>query len=166
MANIQIAQDTNVAMDADVNIENITPMFASGKRAYTATLYVHKDGSGSDGSSWTEAYTDIQSAVNAASEDNNDFTIIYIGPGTYDVDSATGLDIDGERIALKGAGITLAVVRDTFLSDHCVTVLKVSDRTVTLADPVLGKRLISHEQFEKVWRFSGVVLKRDSTQSI
>ena len=66
---------------------------------------------------------------------------------------------------LRNAGITLAVVRDAFLSDHCVTVLEVSDRMVTIADPVLGKTLMSHEQFEKIWRFSGIVLKREPTQS-
>jgi hypothetical protein len=66
---------------------------------------------------------------------------------------------------LRNAGITLAVVRDAFLSDHCVAVLEVSDYMVTIADPVLGRTLMSHEQFEKIWRFSGIVLKRVSTQS-
>jgi hypothetical protein len=37
---------------------------------------------------------------------------------------------------LKDASVTLAVVKDVFLSDHCVAVLDVSDRTVTVADPV------------------------------
>jgi hypothetical protein len=64
---------------------------------------------------------------------------------------------------LKNAGITLAVVRDGFMNSHCVTVLGVSDYVITIADPVMGRRLMSYEQFEKVWRFSGIVLKRDST---
>jgi hypothetical protein len=67
---------------------------------------------------------------------------------------------------LKGCGIILAVVKETFLTDHCVAVLDVSDRMVVIADPVLGKMNISHEQFEKIWRFSGIVLNRDSSQSI
>ena len=67
---------------------------------------------------------------------------------------------------LRNAGITLAVVRDGFMSSHCVTVLEVSDHIITIADPVVGRRLMSHEQFEKVWRFAGIVLKRDSMQSI
>ena len=67
---------------------------------------------------------------------------------------------------LRDAGVTLAVVRDKFLSDHCVAVLEVSDGTVIVADPVSGKMLISHKQFEKIWRFSGIVLKREFTQSI
>jgi len=67
---------------------------------------------------------------------------------------------------LKDAGVTLAVVKDAFLSDHCVAVLEVSDGMVTIADPVWGRTLLSHKQFEKIWRFSGIVLKRDSMQSI
>lgn len=67
---------------------------------------------------------------------------------------------------LRDAGLTLAMVKDSFLLDHCVAVLEVSDRMVIFADPVLGKKSMSHSQFEKVWRFSGIVLKRESTQSI
>jgi hypothetical protein len=67
---------------------------------------------------------------------------------------------------LKNAGITLAVVRDGFMNSHCVTILDVSDFMVTIADPVVGRTLMSREQFEKVWRYSGIVLKRDSLQNI
>ncbi len=67
---------------------------------------------------------------------------------------------------LRSAGITLAVIRDGFMNSHCVTVLGVSDYMVTIADPVVGRMLMSHKQFEKVWLFSGIVLKRDSTQNI
>jgi len=66
---------------------------------------------------------------------------------------------------LKDMGIILAVVKSALLSDHCVAVLEVSDRMITVADPVVGKELLSHKQFEKIWRFSGIVLKRDSAQS-
>ncbi len=63
---------------------------------------------------------------------------------------------------LKGAGITLAVLKDAFLTDHCVAVIGVSDNTVTIADPVTGRRLMSYSQFERIWRFCGIVLKRDA----
>jgi len=72
----------------------------------------------------------------------------------------------GSVAELEEAGLTLAVIRDTFLCDHCVAVLEVSDRTVTVADPVVGRRLMSREQFEKLWRFTGLVLKMDSPRSI
>jgi len=35
-----------------------------------------------------------------------------------------------------------------------------------VADPLAGTKLMSHEQFEKIWRFSGIVLERERTQSI
>ncbi len=66
---------------------------------------------------------------------------------------------------LKDAGLTLAVVKSALLTDHCVAVLEVSDKMVTVADPVAGKKVLSHKQFEGIWRFSGIVLKRDSAQS-
>jgi len=66
---------------------------------------------------------------------------------------------------LREAGLTLAVVKSAFLSDHCVAVLEVSDKMITLADPAIGRMSISHEQFEKIWRFSGLVLKRDSSNT-
>ena len=67
---------------------------------------------------------------------------------------------------LRNAGLTLAMVRDSFLLDHCLAVLEVSDQTITVADPLAGTKLMSHEQFEKIWRFSGIVLERERTQSI
>jgi len=67
---------------------------------------------------------------------------------------------------LKNAGLTLAIVRDKLLSDHCVAVLEVSVRTVSIADPVVGRKLMSHRQFEKIWRFTGIALNLDSMQSI
>ncbi len=67
---------------------------------------------------------------------------------------------------LRIAGVTLAVVRDAFLLDHCLAVLEVSDEAITVADPVMGTRSMPHRQFEKIWRFSGIVLERDSVQSI
>ena len=66
---------------------------------------------------------------------------------------------------LRSAGITLAVVRDAFLSDHCVAVLEVLDKMVVIADPVAGRQLMSVEQFERIWRFTGIVLKRDIAES-
>jgi len=62
---------------------------------------------------------------------------------------------------LKEAGLTLAVVKNSFLSDHCVTILDVSDGFVTFADPVCGRKTISNDEFEKIWRFAAIVLKRD-----
>jgi hypothetical protein len=67
---------------------------------------------------------------------------------------------------LKNAGLTLIMVSDSFLLDHCLAVLEVSDEAVTVADPMAGMMSIPYEQFRKIWRYSGIVLERDSSQSI
>ncbi len=67
---------------------------------------------------------------------------------------------------LRKAGVTLAVVRDAFLVDHCLVVLEVLDHAVAVADPVTGVELMPYEKFEKIWRFSGIVMERDSVQNI
>ena len=84
--------------------------------------------------------------------------------------SAEGLSCRYRRFdsiaQLKNAGITLALVREAFFMDHCLAVLEVSDDAVTVADPVTGMRLMPYEQFEKIWRFCGIVLQRNPLQSI
>jgi len=49
-------------------------------RAITATLRVSPNGDNSDGSSWIKAYTSIPAALNAASTNPNDCTLIMISP--------------------------------------------------------------------------------------
>ena len=66
---------------------------------------------------------------------------------------------------LAKSGITLAVVRSALLKDHCVTVLGVSDKAVIVADPMTGIAAVPHEQFQAIWRFSGIVLSRSSQLS-
>ena len=84
--------------------------------------------------------------------------------------SAEGLKCKYRRFdsidQLKKAGITLAVVRDAFMLDHCLVVLEVLDHAITVADPVTGMELMPYEKFKKMWRFSGIVLERNSVQRI
>jgi hypothetical protein len=81
-----------------------------------------------------------------------------------------GLDCSFRRFdsigQLKQAEITLVVLKDHLLSDHCAAVLEVRDDVVVLADPVRGPDIITHEQFAKVWRFSGIALSRVQSNSI
>ncbi len=63
---------------------------------------------------------------------------------------------------LNTGGITLAVVRDAFLYDHCIAVLNISEDNVIVADPALGKMAIPLDEFRKMWRFAGIVLKRNA----
>ena len=84
--------------------------------------------------------------------------------------SAEGLKCKYRRFdsidQLKKAGITLAVVRDAFMLDHCLVVLEVLDHAIAVAAPVTGMELMPYEKFKKMWRFSGIVLERNSVQRI
>ena len=60
---------------------------------------------------------------------------------------------------LKDADLTLAIVKSSFLSDHCIVVLGVTDQKVFLADPVSGEIQMTRSRFEKIWRFTGIALK-------
>ncbi len=64
---------------------------------------------------------------------------------------------------LKQAGLTLALVKFALLLDHYVTVLDVTDQTITVGDPLNGKQMLSHDEFAKRWRFVGLTLKRFNT---
>jgi ABC-type bacteriocin/lantibiotic exporter with double-glycine peptidase domain len=61
---------------------------------------------------------------------------------------------------LKSAGLTLAVVKFGFLTDHMVAVFEVNDKEVIVGDPSKGLTRLSHDEFRAKWRFIGVVLKR------
>lgn len=61
--------------------------------------------------------------------------------------------------------VTLAIVKDAFMLDHCVAILDVGEESVVIGDPVLGRRKMSHKQFEKMWRFYGIVMQRPAAQS-
>lgn len=61
---------------------------------------------------------------------------------------------------LRQAGLTLAVVRFSFLVDHYVTVLNVNNLAVKIGDPLNGIQTLSREDFQKEWRFCGIVLNR------
>ncbi len=65
---------------------------------------------------------------------------------------------------LRDADVTLVVVKDHFLADHCIAVLDVGDDNVVVADPVLGRCVISREKFAHKWRFSGIAIKRHLTE--
>ena len=75
-------------------------------RAYTATLHVSPDGTGADGLSWRTAYTTIQAALDAASTDANELTLILIAPQTganhYDIATA-GDPSWSANVILKGS---------------------------------------------------------------
>jgi hypothetical protein len=56
--------------------------------------------------------------------------------------------------------VTLAVIKFSLLEDHWVTVLEVTDSEVILGDPIGGLVKMSYDDFQKKWRFIGIVLQR------
>lgn len=77
--------------------------------------------------------------------------------------AASGVDCQFRQFdsvnQLKDADVTLAVIKDAFLLDHCVAILDVTDKIVIIGDPILGKIQMSHKDFQSVWRFYGIALK-------
>jgi len=63
---------------------------------------------------------------------------------------------------LKNAGMTLAVIKYSFMLDHYVAVLEVTQDQIVVGDPMRGKISLAREEFERRWRFVGVVLRRSS----
>jgi hypothetical protein len=62
--------------------------------------------------------------------------------------------------ALPREGAVIALMKFALFIDHYVTVLDVTPQTVTVGDPLFGKTILSRVDFEKRWRFAGVVLNR------
>ena len=83
------ATAVNLAV-AQTSIDDSIGSGISG-RVITATLYVSPGGDDSDGSSWAKAYQTIQGALDAASTDANDCTLILVAPhATYYNINTTG----------------------------------------------------------------------------
>ena len=61
---------------------------------------------------------------------------------------------------------TLAVMREGFMLDHCVTILKITRTDVLFADPSSGLCSMSKPAFEAAWRHTGIVLSRPRFFSI
>jgi predicted double-glycine peptidase len=60
----------------------------------------------------------------------------------------------------------LAVVKYSFMVDHYVTVLDVDKDRIVVGDPAAGKLTYTRSQFERRWRFRGVVLRRETSGGI
>lgn len=83
-------------------------------KAVTATLYVSPNGSNTNGRTWAEAYNTIQTALDAASTDANDLTLIMISPHAtnYDINTTGDPTWTGNYI-LKGSHRNWAKIKNT-----------------------------------------------------
>lgn len=86
-------------------------------RAVTATLRVSANGTGADGLSWRTAYTTIQDALDAASTDEDECTLILISPHTtnYDINRA-GDPTWAANVILMGTHRNWAKIKNTHAS--------------------------------------------------
>lgn len=117
-------------------IYNINPLYEglgtiAVNRTVTAVLHVSPNGSGTDGRSWTKAYQTIQDALNAASTDVNEVTLILIaintGPSNnYDINTTGDPTFTGNYI-LMGTHRTWAKIKNEHIG--ATSVLKFTGYT-------------------------------------
>ena len=62
---------------------------------------------------------------------------------------------------VKGREPVLAVIRFGTLVDHYVVIMKVQDNRVEIADPLKGLVTMTPDQFERIWRGTGISVSRD-----
>lgn len=127
----------------DKLIERQEDMLGNTDRANTATLRVSPDGSGADGLSWRTAYQTIQDALDAASTDPNDSTLILIAPHAtfYDINT-TGDPTWTGNYALRGVHRIWSAIRNEHASATSVFKftgkVSITDLAIFTADEVNG----------------------------
>jgi predicted double-glycine peptidase len=62
---------------------------------------------------------------------------------------------------LRGKEPLIAIVKYSYMIDHYVAVLSVTDTDVVLGDPLEGIRKCTHEEFEKEWRKCVIVVEKN-----
>lgn len=90
-----------------------TAMMMLGMAA-TATLHVSPNGNNLDGSSWDKAFQNLSEALDAASTNTDDLTLISISPHTtnYDIDT-TGDPTWAANVLLKGSYRNWSKIKNT-----------------------------------------------------
>jgi len=102
---------------------------ATLERAVSATLRVSPNGTGVDGLSLRTAFTTIQDALDAASTDDEDATLIIISPhgaGYYDIDT-TGNPTWAANVILLGTHRNWAKIKNDHLG--ATSILKLTGRS-------------------------------------
>ncbi len=100
---------------------------------YNDVLFVSPDGNNTDGTTWTNAYTTIPTALAAANSDSNSMTLVEISAGTHDI-NVTGNPSYAVNVHLRGAGKHLTVIKNDHGSATAVikftSFIKISDLTI------------------------------------
>lgn len=129
-------KEDTAASDSVIGLsKNQLPQIGAGiaGRAVTATLYVSPNGSGEGGKTWRDAYTTIQAALDAASTDVNECTLILVGINTgsifYDIDTTGDPTYEGNYI-IKGTHRTWQKIKNT--NSGATSVLKFTGYTALI----------------------------------
>ncbi len=124
----------NKSIEQITALDSLVGNSVSG-RAITETLCVSPDGDGSDGSNWVKAYTTVQDALDAASTDANDCTLILIAPHAtnYDINT-TGDPTWTGNYEIKGSHRNWAKIKNNHASATSIMKFtgKVSIEDVTI----------------------------------
>jgi len=78
---------------------------------YTNILYVHKDGDNSNGLTWETGYNTVKTALDSASSDLNDITLIIIAPGLYDL-NIEGIYIVNKNVEIASVSPNLVTIKN------------------------------------------------------
>lgn len=118
---------------------------ATNGRPVTEVLYVSPDGSNLDGKSWETAYTTIQAALDVASTDANDLTLILLAPrsdGTFYDINTTGNPSWSCNVEIKGSHRLWCPIKNTHATATSVFKFtgyaSLSDLAIYITDEVDG----------------------------
>ena len=104
---------------------------ASILAAVTDTLHVSPNGTGVDGLSWRTAYQTVPDALDAASTDTDDCTLILIGPlPTYYDINTTGDPTWAANVILKGTHRNWAEIRNAHVG--ATSILKLTGKSAII----------------------------------
>ncbi len=65
---------------------------------------------------------------------------------------------------LRGKGPCIAIVKFSFMIDHYVAVLSVTETEITIGDPLEGLRTCGPEEFQKEWRGCAIIIDKEQTE--
>ena len=67
---------------------------------------------------------------------------------------------------LKGKEPLIALIKYSYMVDHFVAVLSVTDTDVVIGDPLEGIRTCTHKEFENEWRKCVIIIEKSPTRQM
>lgn len=79
-----ITNITNNVDENEIDRNYYTTTYNEDESQFTAILFVSQNGDDTYGSSWSTAFCELEDALDEASTDANNYTLILVAPGIYD----------------------------------------------------------------------------------